>query len=250
MPRSITIDKTVIDELNKDNKELANFFNSLRSVNLSIINNAHLEMMESEYLKLNEAGRRLCDDMKVRRIENATHYIGWLRHRTGNSLRYVEQIDPDAFKNIAPEHEATIAIAFGDELLTFDKKLAETYARLTAPLGGKVVPELKNIPVSNKPINYFLARRNLGLQPLNISPSTGGILPTPQPMSVKIGEKKIGTYDPDSHNIIPTDGPRTRGGARTTRNITAQVGERLEPVQEHGPSATGDAKFQGAVLVF
>jgi hypothetical protein len=157
-------------------------------------------------------------------------------------------MDPGAFEAITPEYEATIARAVGSELMTFDKKLAETYSRLTARLIDKVVPEMSNIPAVSRPRNYNTGRQILGLKPLNISPS-GAVLPTPEPMSVKIGDKKIGTYDPDSHNIIPTDGPRTRGGARTTKNITAQVGDRLEPVQEHGPSASGDAKFQGAVLV-
>ena len=250
MPRIITIDKTVIDELNKDNKDLANFFNSLRSVNLNIINNAHLEMTEGEYLKLNEAGRRLCDDMKVRHMGDAKFYIDGLRHRADNRMRYVEQMDPGAFKDIAPEHEATIAIAFGNELLTFDKKLAETYGRLTAPLGGRVVPELKNIPVSNKPINYFLARSNLGLQALNISPSTGGILPTPGYKRVIMDGKTTGWVTPDREGFITADGgPRTPGGARTTKKITATVGDPVTAPQESGPSAAGDAKVQSGVVV-
>jgi hypothetical protein len=251
MPRIIVIDKTAIDQLNSDNKDLANFFNSLRSVNLSIINNAHLEMTAETYAKLNAAEQQLCKDLGVKPANSDQYSINSFRGRTDSKARFVEQWDPDAFKNIAPEHEATIALAFGSaELLTFDQKLAETYGRLTARLQDKVVPELKSMSVSNKPIEYQAARRNLGLRALNITPA-GAVLPTPGYTRVKMDGKTVGWVTPDKEGFIVAEGgPRTKGGARTTKTITAVVGDH-EPVQapkEYGPSAGGDAKFQTATV--
>jgi hypothetical protein len=247
MPRIITMDSTAIKELNKDNRPLADFFNSLRGVNLSIINDAHLQMAESEYSKLNEAERALADDMGVRHMNGSTRTSQL--PNVDSRARYVQQIDPDAFKNIAPEHEATISLAFGSELLTFDPKLAETYGKITARLQDKLVPELRNIPVSNKPLNYNLARTNLGLKPLNISQSTGGVLPTPSVTRVMVAGKTTGFVDAEGNSISASGGPRTPGGARTTRQIDNVVGEALTAPQEHGPSSGGEAAFQAGVLL-
>ena len=119
MPRIIVIDKTAIDQFNGDNKDLANFFNSLRSVNLFIINNAHLRMTAETYAKLDAAERQRCKDMGVKPANSDQYSINSFRSRTDGKAIFVEQWDPDAFKNIAPEHEATIAFAFGSaELLT------------------------------------------------------------------------------------------------------------------------------------
>jgi hypothetical protein len=253
MPRSIVIDKTVIEQLNRDNKDLANFFNSLHSVNLVIINSPHLRMTAETYAKLNEAEQQLCKDMGVKPEYSDRNSIDSFRHRTDNNARFVEQWDPDAFKNIAPEHEATIALAFGSaELLTFDPKLAESYGRITARLQNKLVPELKNISVSNKPIEYHAARQNLGLRALNITPA-GTVLPTPGYTRVKTGGKTVGWVTPDREGFMVAEGgPRTRGGARTTKTITAVVGDH-EPVQapkEFGPAIGGDAAMNvGATVV-
>jgi len=253
MPRIIVIDKTAIDQLNSDNKDLANFFNSLRSVNLSIINNPHLEMTAETYAKLNAAEQQLCKDMGVKPANSDQYSINSFRSRTDSKAIFVEKWDPDAFKNIAPEHEATIALAFGSaELLTFDQKLAQTYGRLTARLQDKLVPELKSMSVSNKPIEYNAARRNLGLRALNITPA-GAVLPTPGYTRVKMDGKTVGWVTPDKEGFIVAEGgPRTKGGARTTKTITAVVGDH-EPVQapkEYGPSIGGDAAMNlGATVV-
>src|SRR5882724_9958820 len=253
MPRIIVIDKTVIDQLNKDNKDLANFFNSQRYMNLIINDNAHLWMTAETYAKLNAAEQQLCKDMEVKPWNSDRFSIDSFRSRTHNTMRFVEQWDPDAFKNIAPEHEATIALAFGAaELLTFDQKLAQTYGRLTARLQNKLVPELKSMSVSNKPIEYHAARRNLGLRALNITPA-GAVLPTPGYTRVKIDGKTVGWVTPDKEGFIVAEGgPRTKGGARTIKTITAVVGDH-EPVQapkEYGPSIGGDAAMNlGATVV-
>src|SRR4051812_40408817 len=141
MPRSIVIDKTVIDQLNRGNKPLASFFNSLRGVNLSIVNNAHLEITAGEYAKLNEAERALCDDMGVKHVNSDNHYINNVRHRVGTLMAHIQKMNPGALDKIAPEHEATIGLALGGaELLTFDEKLANTYGELTVNSQFKVVP--------------------------------------------------------------------------------------------------------------
>jgi hypothetical protein len=237
MPRLIVIDKTVIDQLNRDNKDLAKFILHPDGVNYLISGSyaPHYWMTAADYATLNEADRQLCKDLGVTAGNTDEHYVGSLRRRSDNRMRYVAQMDPDAFKNIAPEHEATIALAFGNELLTFDRKLAETYGRLTARLREGVVPELKTMSVSNKPVNYNAARRNLVLRPLKITPS-GAIFPTPGYTRVMMGDKTIGWVPPDKGGIIdPRNPPRTRGGAITvdyfwsSRGRTADIDSTISP---------------------
>jgi hypothetical protein len=249
--RSIVIDKTVIDQLNKGNRPLAQFFNSLRStVNLASNNNANLDITAGEYARLNEAERALCDDMGVRHVNSDATYVNTVRNRVGTLMNYIKTTNPDALKNIAPEHEATIGLALGGaELLTFDKKLADSYGELTRNSQFKVVPELQGIPVSNMPVNYNGARTNLGLRAINISPSTGGVLPAPSVTRVKIDSKTTGFVDAEGNSILSGGGPRTAGGATTTNKTSATVGDRITVPEEHGLSARGDAAAQGAIFV-
>jgi hypothetical protein len=257
MPRSITIDKTVIEQLDRDNRELANFLNNARHVD-----RLYLEMTAEDYSQLNAAEKQLCEDLGVKHGNSDEHYVSSLRLKADSRMKYIEQMarqrgEPDPFKSIAPEHEARIGLAFGDELLTFDPKLAETYNKLMKTLRPNstmlpqgVVPELANIPVSTKPIFYDSARKNLNLRPLSITPA-GAVLPTPGYTRVKMGGKTVGWVTPDREGFIPVEGPRTSGGSRTTKKIENVVADH-EPVtapMEYGPSATGQAAFEGGVLI-
>jgi hypothetical protein len=243
MPRStvirmIVIDKTVIDQINAGNVPLANFIVSQRT---------HLYMSYDTFSRLNEAEQRLAADLGVDHPNSDEHYIAGFRSG-GIKNTYVRQMDPGAFAAIAPEHEATIARAFGGyELMTFDKKLAETYDRLTRHLGDKVVPEMSSIAAVSGPRNYDRGRKILNLKPLNITPS-GAVLPTPGVMRATVDGKTVAVYDPQNPEpaIDPVNPARTRGGALTVKTLTRQVGDQLEAPKEYGPSASGDAKFQFA----
>jgi hypothetical protein len=74
------------------------------------------------------------------------------------------------------------------------------------------------------------ARRLMGLKTLSVL-QTAAAKPKPTP-------GKGGPSNPPS------------GGARTTETTSSEVGTPIEPVQEHGPNARGDAKFQAATLAF
>ena len=242
MPRMIQIDKTVIDQINAGNAALAKAIRNLPS-------RSAVWITHDIYSQLNEAERRMVDDLGVNHPNTDEHYVKPYRLRLSATLRHTEAMDPQAFEGVTPEYEATVALAEAHraELMTFDAKLTDTYRRVSG--ANKIAPEMSRISAVSTPRNYNTGRQVLGLKQLNITPS-GAVLPTPQPMTVKIDNKTIGTYDPSSGNIIRSDGPRTAGGARTTKKITAQVGEQIEPVEEHGPSAKGAAKFQGATLAF
>jgi hypothetical protein len=223
MPRLITIDKTVIDQINAGNLAVAQFFERLPS-------GSRLRMSAECFSQLNAAEQRLVTDMGVDHPNADRNYVDFLRYRADSRMQYVEKMDPEAFRAIAPEHEATIAVAFGSELMTFDRRLAETYGRITARLIDRVVPEMGGIAAVSRPTNYNTGRQMMNLKPLNISPA-GAVLPTPSVTQAN-----------------PANGPRTSGGSRTTQNITAEVGDKLEAPQEYGPSAGGDAKFQAATV--
>jgi hypothetical protein len=242
MPRMIQIDKTVIDQINAGNAALAKAIRNLPS-------RSAVWITHDIYAQLNEAERRMVDDLGVNHPNTDEHYVKPYRLRLSATLRHTEAMDPKAFEGVTPEYEATVALAEAHraELMTFDAKLTDTYRRVSG--ANKIAPEMSRISAVSTPRNYNTGRQVLGLKQLNIT-SSGAVLPTPQPMTVKIDNKTIGTYDPSSGNIIRSDGPRTAGGARTTKKITAQVGEQIEPVEEHGPSAKGAAKFQGATLAF
>jgi hypothetical protein len=242
MPRMIQIDKTVIDQINAGNAALAKAIRNLPS-------RSAVWITHGIYAQLNEAERRMVDDLGVNHPNTDEHYVNPYRLRLSIKLRHTQAMDPGAFEGVTPEYEATVALAEAHraELMTFDTKLSDTYRRVSG--ANKIAAEMGRISAVSTPRNYNSGRQVLGLKQLNITPS-GAVLPTPPPMTVKIDNKTVGTYDPNSGNIIRSDGPRTPGGARTTKNITAQVGEKLEAVEEHGPSAKGDAKFQGATLAF
>jgi hypothetical protein len=245
MVRIIQIDKTVIDQINAGNAQLAKVIRNLPP-------RSAIWITHEIYAQLNEAEMRMVDDLGIVHPNTDEHYVNVYRIRGNATLRHTQAMDPGAFEGVTPEYEATVATAEAHraELMTFDKKLSDTYRRVSGVSGAtKIAPEMSRISAVSTPRNYNTGRQVLGLKQLNITPS-GAVLPTPQRMTVKVDNKTIGTYDPNSGNIIRSDGPRTPGGARTTRNITAQVGEKIEPVVEHGPSASGDAKFQGATLAF
>jgi hypothetical protein len=258
MPRTITLDKSAIQELNKDNKDLAKVFTDQYRVNLATIDSPHYQMAESEYQKLNPAEKQLADDLHVRHLSYNTSAMGSTRDlpNVDGVARYIEQLDPGVFKTVAPQHEDTVRLAWGGELLTFDPQLATTYNRLTARLPTSVwtprglVPELANVAASNKPpIFYDAARKNLALQPLNITPD-GAVHPTPGYTRVKMGGKTVGWVTPDKEGFVVAEGgPRTEGGARTTKKIDRVVGDPITAPMEFGPSANGEAAMGGIVLV-
>jgi hypothetical protein len=242
MPRIIQIDKTVIDQINAGNAALARVIRNLPA-------RSAVWLSFDTYAQLNEAERRMVDDLGVNHPNTDEHYVKPYRLRLSATLRHTQAMDPKAFEGVTPEYEATVALAEAHraELMTFDTRLSDAYRKVSG--ADKIAPEMSRITAVSTPRNYNAGRQVLGLKQLNITPA-GAVLPTPQPMTVKIDNKTVGTYDPGSGNIVRSDGPRTPGGARTTRKITAQVGEKIEPVEEHGPSAKGDAKFQGATLAF
>jgi hypothetical protein len=99
-----------------------------------------------------------------------------------------------------------------------------------------VVPELANIAVSSKPpVFYDAARKNLALQPLNITPG-GAILPTPGNITGPTEGGKKGSV------------PAESSSSQKTENIVGDH-EPLTAPMEFGPSATGAAAFDGAVIV-
>jgi hypothetical protein len=66
-----------------------------------------------------------------------------------------------------------------------------------------------------------------------------------------MGGKTVGWVTPDREGFIPLEGLRTSGGSRTTKKIENVVADH-EPVtapMEYGPSATGQAAFEGGVLI-
>jgi len=208
-------------------------------------------MAYETFAQLNPAEQRLANDLGINHPNTDQHYVAMYRIRGDAVLRHTKAMNPVAFDAVTPEYEATIALAEAHraELMTFDKQLSDAYRGFT---GSKIAPEMSRISAVTAPANYNLGRKLVGLQPLNITPD-GTVHPTapvPKPMRVNVGDKTIGHVDPDSGNLIKSDGPRTKGGARTTSNITAQVGDQIEPVQEYGPSGRGEAKFQGAILAF
>lgn len=105
--------------------------------------------------------------------------------------------------------------------------LDETFAKKARSLGVDLARESQIKGKSGKE-DMFQARRLMGLKPLSSLQSS-----TTKPVPGKGGPS-----NPSS------------GGARTTETTTSEVGTPIEPVQEHGPNARGEAKFQAATLAF
>ena len=115
---------------------------------------------------------------------------------------------------------AAEAKALNARLWTLD----ETFAKKAKSLGIDLARECQ-IKGKSGTEDIFQARRLMGLKPLSI-------------LQTKAAPGKGGPSSPPS------------GGAGTTETTTSEVGTPIEPVQEHGPNARGDAKFQAATLAF
>ena len=231
MPRMIQIDKTVIDQINAGNAALAKAIRNLPA-------RSAVWLSHETYAQLNEAERRMVDDLGVNHPNTDEHYVKPYRLRLSATLRHTQAMDPKAFEGVTPEYEATVALAEAHraELMTFDARLSETYRRVSG--ADKIAPEMSRITAVSTPRNYNTGRQVLGLKQLNITPG-GAVLPTPQPMTVKIDNKTVGTYDPSSGNIIRSDGPRTSGGARSPVPWPAKPTSRPRRTVRCSPSSAG-----------
>jgi hypothetical protein len=243
MGRTLLIDRTVIDQLNSGNAAVARVIKSLPP-------RSAIWISHELYASLNPAEQRMVNDLGVNYPNADQHYLASYRIRSDARLRHTLAMNPSALDAVTPEYEMTVASAEAHhaELMTFDTKLSNVYRQFT---GARIVPEMASISAVNAPKNYNTGRQVLGLRPLLVSPD-GTVHQTrmpAKPVNIKVGDKTLGYVNEDG-DFIKSDGPRTKSGARTTANITAQAGDQLEPVQEYGPSAAGEAKFQGATLAF
>ncbi|QIG96813.1 PIN domain-containing protein [Bradyrhizobium sp. 6(2017)] len=144
---------------------------------------------------------------------------------------------------------AAEAKALNARLWTLDENLAKRAQNLgVTNLGG-----VSGIKSRNNPESIAQARKLMGLKPLSmlqssVKPSKDGSSP-PSGGTTKATSSKGGSASPPSSGATTTSKGGGASGAKT-KITTAEVGPPIEPVQEHGPSASGDAKFQAATLMF
>ena len=103
--------------------------------------------------------------------------------------------------------------------------LDERFAKKAKSLGVELARECQ-IKGKSGTEDIGQARRLMGLKPLSMLQN-----------ATKAAPGKGGSGNPPS-------------GGSSTPETTSEVGKPLEPVQEHGLNARGDAKFQAATLVF
>ncbi|MEK9281412.1 type II toxin-antitoxin system VapC family toxin [Bradyrhizobium sp. ISRA442] len=118
---------------------------------------------------------------------------------------------------------AAEAKSMNARLWTLDERLAKQAANLGVPLARE-----SQIKGKGGTESIAQARKLMGLKPLSMMQSS----------PVKTSPNKGGPSSPPS------------GGAQTKEKTTSEVGTPIAPVQEFGPNARGDAKFQGATLAF
>src|SRR5579871_205671 len=217
MSRLVIIDETIIKQINYGNADVAKAMRDL------VRGRAEIWMTRAAYGALHlDAEQRLISELDInypiqdRSIEKYERRVADVRGTGGG-------------RQVRPEETAALALDKGGELLTANSKLANAYRNI-----GSVAPEsfgFTALPeVMPSDINYNVGRRLLGLRDLNIT-ALGKIVPGAKPAPA-----------------ATSSGPRTKGGALTTKTITQQVGDPLEAPEEHGLSATGDAKFQGGTV--
>jgi hypothetical protein len=103
MGRVIQIDKTVIDQINSGNADMARAIRNLPGRSAVWI--AH-----EIYAQLNDAERRMVDDLGVNHPNSDDFYVSAYRARSDAVLRHTQKMDPAAFDAVRPEYEATVAL--------------------------------------------------------------------------------------------------------------------------------------------
>lgn len=145
---------------------------------------------------------------------------------------------------------AAEAKALNARLWTLDERFAKRAENLgVTPLAG-----VSGIKSQSGSESIAQARKLMGLKPLSmlqsgsVKPSKGG--PSSPPSGGTKATSKSGPASPPSGGTTTTSKGGSGSSGAKTKITTAEVGPPIEPVQEHGPSASGDAKFQAATLVF
>ncbi|GLS19001.1 hypothetical protein GCM10007874_20180 [Labrys miyagiensis] len=220
MPRVVVIDKSVIDQINAGNVDMARVVRNLAT------SKAQIWMTRADYSRLfRDAEQRMLGELNVSApLQDIS------------PERYERQMTPGKYATDWIPHESTptaaLALAKDAELLSADRNFMANFAKA----GGRNMPERASVQyvVTLPPgdLDYAGGRRLLGLPAANIGVN-GRIRPSATTSA--IAAQGAGQA---------ANGPRTPGGARTT----AQVGEKIEPVNEGGLSQSGVAKFDGATL--
>src|SRR5262249_47463348 len=168
MPRVIVIDKSVIDQINSGNADMA------RVVRDFVNAKSQIWMTRRDYnLLFRDAEQRMLGELGV---IAPTQDV--------NPERYEAQLHPGPYAKSWVPHDnvptAALALEKGAMVLSVDRKFTAAFAGA----GGHVAPERASVAtIINRAnvgmdLNYSLGRRLLGLRPLNIGVN-GRILPPP-----------------------------------------------------------------------
>jgi predicted nucleic acid-binding protein len=142
----------------------------------------------------------------------------------------IDTYSDKAEKKPGDAYIAAEAKALKAKLWTLDEKLAKRAENQ----GVTPAPECKlKSRGQKKDESIAQARRLMGLKPLSM-------LQNPNPTRTTSGPSGSSSTPPSSSSSSAA-GPKAKAP-------TAQVGDPVGPIVEHGPNAAGDAKFQGATL--
>lgn len=165
--RKIDLDASVIDELNRGNTTVAADFKKLKAsgAQLRINAPAYIELTQKGNLQLRKANELLINEIGVQKVLTAytlEERTEGYAHIAGKGVKLQAKDTPMVL----------LAQKEGAELWTFD-----TGVKQNAPLVGvPVIPE-SNTEKTGKPRNYAVARKLMGLEEIEISPT--GVVITP-----------------------------------------------------------------------
>lgn len=262
MPKYV-IDKSVIDQINRGNYQLAEFLVKLLETR------AEVWMTAETYREVTKIDRSLQigpptvqsdgsyqmnvykDRLQNLRNANA-QFIREVGIRYPMQDNYVQRYNQkrmlDGF-NFMTMTTAALAFHLDAELITMDGEFLTTWRKVQ----GRVIPQLGGLTPVSGAIDYNRTRRYFNLKPATIAGDNLVVVPDKDPgPPAKLVYADRGPGNPPERIEPPINGPRTAGGARTMdmkKTIRKEVGEPLTAPQEYGPGARGEAGMQGRIIV-
>jgi predicted nucleic acid-binding protein len=229
---TVLLDKNVFTNLAKGNAAVCHALTQLLGSGepVYIARGAYNELVRDSPVRLRMGYELLLRDLKITTAPAAASSITDRGNFLADNITYEPQQNQpgrvDEYgkgKSKATPADAFIAAeakAMNARLWTLDENFAKRAKNLGVTLAREC--QIKATTGNNEDVGQ--ARRLMGLRPLSML------------QNVKTAAAKPGPSNPPSGRPVQEKG------------TTGEVGAPIEPVQEYGPDARGDAKFQGATL--
>jgi rRNA-processing protein FCF1 len=235
MPRVVVLDRTIFDQINQGNVDVAKRLKDLADAQTQIW------ITHYDYDQLTEADKAVMTEFHVRSLLQ-DNYVE----------RYYSRGMLDPFQHRAgtvkewrsPEATAALAFHLKAELMTMDKEFEQAFLKFGA------VPGMRALRSVTGSVDYNRARRLLQLPPLAIGGPNGKILPRPKvgPGTPAKTIRSGGAVRYTVNNQVGVSYPPGRP-LNTEYQWKNKKGDPIEAPKEYGPSPGGQAGFQMAATI-